>query len=70
MTDPLSGLENMVATALATHPGPTEEDVRYWIGNLRSLPLFEVVTDEEAERLCKGIRRACEHHPASRLRPD
>lgn len=53
MTDPLSNLEGMVAAALASQQNPTEEDIRNWIGDLRNLPMFEGVTDEEAERLAK-----------------
>ena len=53
MTDPLSNLESMVAAALANQQGPTGEDIRKLIGALCQSPIFEGVTEEDAERLAK-----------------
>ena len=53
MIDPLSNLESMVAASLANQQGPTGEGIRELIDNLRQLPMFEGVTEEDAERLAK-----------------
>ena len=53
MNNPLSDLESMVAAALANQQGPTGEDIRELIGTLRQLPMFQGVTEDEAERLAK-----------------
>ena len=53
MTNQLSNLESMVAAALANQQGPTGEDIRELIGTLRQLPIFEGVTEDDAERLAK-----------------
>ncbi len=51
--DPLSNLESMVAAALANQQGPTGEEIRKLIGDLCQLPIFEGVTEGDAERLAK-----------------
>ena len=51
MNDRLSDLESMVSAALANQQGPTAENIRELIGNLRQLPMFGSVTDDDAERL-------------------
>ena len=53
MIDPLSNLESMVAAALANQQGPTGEDIRKLIGDLCQLPIFEGVTEDDAEELAK-----------------
>ena len=53
MIDPLSNLESMVAASLANQQGPTGEGIRELIDNLCQLPMFEGVTEEDAERLAK-----------------
>ena len=53
MTDPLSTLESMVSAALANQQGTTGEDIRKLIGDLCQLPMFESVTEDDAERLAK-----------------
>ena len=53
MVDPLSNLESMVAAALANRQGPTGEDIRKLIGDLRQLSIFDGVTEDDAERLAK-----------------
>ena len=53
MTDPLSDLENMVAAALANQREPTGESIRELITDLRQLPMFEGVAEEDAELLAK-----------------
>ena len=53
MVDPTSNLESMVAAALANRQGPTGEDIRTLIGDLRQLAIFEGVTEDDAERLAK-----------------
>jgi Z1 domain len=53
MPDGLSTLEAMVSAALAVHEGPTPSDIRKLIGDLR--PMFQVVTDEEAESLARRL---------------
>ncbi len=55
MIDPLSNLESMVAASLANEQRPTAEDIRELINNLRQLPIFKGVTEEDAERLAKRI---------------
>ena len=53
MVDTLSNLESMVAAGLANLQGPTGEDIRKLIGDLRQLSIFDGVTEDEAERLAK-----------------
>ena len=53
MIDPLSNIKSMVAASLANEQGPTAEGIRDLIANLRQLPMFESVTEEDAERLAK-----------------
>ena len=53
MTDPISNLESMVAAALANQQGPTAEQIRELINNLRQLPMFQGITEEDAELLAK-----------------
>ena len=53
MTDPLSNLESMVSAALANQQRPTAESIRDLIGDLRQLPMFGSVADEDAERLAR-----------------
>lgn len=53
MNDSVSNLESMVSAALANQQGPTAESIRQLIGSLRLLPMFESVTDDDAERLAK-----------------
>ena len=53
MNDPLSNLESMVAASLANQQGSTAESIRELIENLRQLPMFDGVTEEDAERLAK-----------------
>ena len=53
MIDPLSNIKSMVAASLANVQGPTAEGIRDLIANLRQLPMFESVTEEDAERLAK-----------------
>ncbi len=55
MNDPLSDIESMVSAALANQQGPTAENIRELIGNLRQLPMFESITDDDAERLAKRL---------------
>ena len=45
----------MAAAALANQQGPTGENIRELIGNLRHLPMFEGVTEDDAERLAKQL---------------
>ena len=53
MVDPIANLESMVAAALANRQGPTGEDIRKLIGELRQLSIFDGVTEDDAERLAK-----------------
>ena len=53
MIDHLSNLESMVAASLANEQGPTADGIRELIDNLRQLPMFESVTEEDAEKLAK-----------------
>ena len=53
MNDPLSNLESMVAASLANQQGSTAESIRELIDNLRQLPMFDGVAEEDAERLAK-----------------
>ena len=53
MVDPIANLESMVAAALANRQGPTGEDIRKLIGDLRQLSIFDGVTEDDAERLAK-----------------
>ena len=53
--DPVSNLESMVSAALANESGPTQERVRELIDGLRNSPLFDSVTDVEAEQLARRL---------------
>ena len=53
MIDPLSNIKSMVAASLANVQGPTAEGIRDLIANLRQLPMFARITEEDAERLAK-----------------
>ena len=55
MNEQLSNLESMVSAALANQQGPTAENIRDLIGNLRKLPMFGSVTDDGAERLARRL---------------
>ena len=55
MNDQLVDLESMVSAALANQQGPTAENIRELIGNLRLSPMFEGITDDDAERLAKRL---------------
>ena len=55
MNDRLADLESMVSAALANQQGPTAENIRELIGNLRQSPMFESITDDDAERLAKRL---------------
>ncbi|MDE2822688.1 MAG: endonuclease, partial [Chloroflexota bacterium] len=55
MNDQLADLESMVSAALANQQGPTAEHIRELIGNLRESPMFESITDDDAERLAKRL---------------
>ena len=55
MNDRLADLESMVSAALANQQGPTAEHIRELIGNLRQSPMFESITDDDAERLAKRL---------------
>ena len=52
---PLSDLESMVSAALANQQEPTAENIRELIGNLRQLPMFGSIADDDAERLAKRL---------------
>ena len=53
--EPVSNLESMVSAALANESGPTQERVRELIDGLRNSPLFDSVTDVEAEQLARRL---------------
>ena len=55
MNDRLADLESMVSAALANQQGPTAEYIRELIGSLRQSPMFEGITDDDAERLAKRL---------------
>lgn len=55
MADSLSNLEKMAAAQLANEQGPTEEYIRQLIAQLRQMPMFENVSDEEAEGLARRL---------------
>ena len=55
MNNSVSNLESMASAALANEQGPTAESIRELIGNLRVLPMFGSVTDDDAERLAKRL---------------
>ena len=55
MNNPLSDLESMVSAALANQQEPTAENIRELIGNLRQLPMFGSIADDDAERLAKRL---------------
>lgn len=55
MNDRLSDLESMVSAALANQQAPTADNIRELIGNVRQLPMFGSITDEDAERLAKRV---------------
>ena len=53
MNDALSNLEAMAAAAIANQEAPTSEGIRELINGLRTLPMFDSVTEEGAEVLAK-----------------
>ena len=54
MVEPLSSLESMVAAALADdEQRRTSEGIRDLIGDLRHVPMYKAITDEDAEELAK-----------------
>lgn len=55
MSDSLTSLEDMVTAALANEQQPTGEYVRRLIGDLRQAPLFQDITDEQAEKLAQRL---------------
>ena len=55
MNASLSDLESMVSAALANQQGPTAENIRKLIGDLRQLPMFGSITDDDSERLAKRL---------------
>ena len=55
MPDSLSNLENMAAAQLASEQGPTGEYIRQLISDLRQMPMFRYVGEEEAEGLARKL---------------
>ena len=53
MTEQLQQLENMVAAFLAGEAAPTAESIRELIGSFRQMPLYNGLTEEEAETLAR-----------------
>ena len=62
MNEGLSNLESMVSAALANQQGPTAENIRELIENLRLLPMFARCHRRRSGEACKASRRACQHH--------
>ena len=57
MTDPLSNLESMAAAAFANEQTPTAEGIRALIGTLQGLPMFQSISDEDAELLARRFEQ-------------
>ena len=55
MVDPLSNLESIAAAALANQREITGEGIRELIDDLRQLPMFHGVIDDDAERLARKL---------------
>ena len=55
MVDPLSDLERMVVAKFANEQAPTGEYIREFIKDLCQMPMFNGVTEDDAERLAKRI---------------
>ena len=55
MVDPLSTLENMAAVNLADQQAPTGEQIRELIKILCQTPIFEGVTENDAERIARRL---------------
>ena len=55
MDEHLASIENMAGAYLASHPSPTAEDVRRIVADLRHLPMFGEVSDEEGEQLARRL---------------
>ena len=53
MTDPLSNLENMAAAFFANEQNPTAERIREVVDDLRKMPMFQSISDEDAELLAR-----------------
>lgn len=55
MSDALASLDGVVSQLIAGQERPTEESIREMISEMRVLPRFLTVTDEEAEMLARQI---------------
>ena len=55
MVDPLKDLESMVVAKFANQQATTGEDIREFIKLLCQLPMFDGVTEDDAESLAKRI---------------
>ena len=51
----LKQLEDMVSAWLFHDTLPTPESIRMQINQIRSLPMFAAITDDDAEKLAKEL---------------
>ncbi len=57
MTDPLSNLENVAAAFFANEQNPTAEHIREVVDDLRKMPMFQSISDEDAELLARRFEQ-------------
>ena len=57
MTDLLSNLENMAAAFFANEQNPTAEHIREVVDDLRKMPMFQSISDEDAELLARRFEQ-------------
>ena len=57
MTDPISNLENMAAAFFANEQNLTAERIREVVDDLRGMPMFQSVSEEDAELLARRFEQ-------------
>ena len=55
MTDPMMQLDGVVSQLLASQDRPTEESIRETISAMRVSPVFDGITDDQAEQLARQL---------------
>ena len=55
MNEPLRRLDHLVSQIIADETAPTTESIRATISEMRTVPIFSVVTDNDAEMLARTI---------------
>ena len=55
MTDPMMQLDGVVSQLLASQDRPTEDSIRETISAMRVSPVFDGITDDQAEQLARQL---------------